>query len=391
MRRPLLLSVSILCSLASGCGGEATSPGGDFEVPSNRTGPQGPQGERGPPGPAGQYARIRTVSPGGSARDSGEALRKTLEGILEPSADSPWLIYLEPGVYDLGEQGLHPRPYIYFQGAGAGLTTVRSTSAEPTFTAVAHSELSALTVENRGGGPRAVALATPSSDFRAHELEALAQGGLERTAAIVATGASGEVITQGAEFTRVRARAQADAGSVAGLECQDCTLRLTGSTFRGEGGRQAVGVSAIGGSLELWDTTADGFKGAEESLGVEARSSAHLMLVRAEARGREAPASTGVRLSSSTASVRDSTLAGTGQPGHQTRALDTSRVGRLTYKVEVERSTLVGASQVVRGAEGYSIFIGGSQLRGGQVEGGGMVACHGSYDENFTSPAPACP
>ncbi|ATB29868.1 hypothetical protein [Melittangium boletus] len=394
MRRPLVLSLSILFSLTSACGGDDVSRLADIE-PTTRggiPGPAGPRGEPGPAGPAGQYARIKVVPPGSTPERGGENLREALAAILSPSATEPWLVFLEPGVYDLGGEALHLRPFVYLQGAGAGLTTVRSHSAEPTFVAAADTEVGALTVENMGGSPHAVALSTPSANFRARDVVALAHDGVERTVAIVSWGVPGAPDSQGVEFTHARAVASSAQGVVKGFDCQDCSVRLASSSFLAQGGGQAFGIAVHGGSLEVWDSSAEGLKGTEESIGVDARGSSHVSLVRAEARGTQGPVSTGMRLSSSTATVRDSALAGTGLAAHQTRALDVSRVARLTYRVDVERSTLVGSTQVVRGAEGYSIFIGGSQLRGGQVEGNGMVACHGSYDENFTSPpAPACP
>jgi hypothetical protein len=126
-------------------------------------------------------------------------------------------------------------------------------------------------------------------------------------------------------------------------------------------------------------------QGGSEALGVDAEGS-RVVLVRAEVSGAEGGVSVGLRLAFSPASVRDSTLSGSGTPGQQARALEVLRSDSAPQLVDVQRSTLSGASQTLRSAEGYSIRIASSQLRGGKADGNGIVSCNGCYDENFNSP-----
>ncbi|MGZ3460866.1 MAG: hypothetical protein ACXU86_20455, partial [Archangium sp.] len=337
-------------------------------------------------GPPGNFAHIRVVAAGDNPLIGGENLRNAVQSIVRVSADEPWLVFVEPGVFDLGAQGLRMRPYIHIHGSGQGLTTVRSRAADATLVAADNTELRALTVEHVGGPGEAVALSTPSASFRARDVTAVAHDGQQRTVAIQSTAGAGP-----GGFERVQASASSPLGDAVGFSCEGCTVKLTGSTFLGQGGSRALGVAVQQGTLELWDSSATGQGGGAESTGMAAEGS-RVVLVRAEVSGSEGGVSTGLRLSSTPASVRDSTLSGSSSSGQQARALDVSRTDSGTQAVDVRHSTLSGTTQSVHSTDGYVIHLVGTQLRGGHMDGNGIVSCNGSYDENFNSPAPpACP
>lgn len=377
MRRDVGLCLSLMtaCSLACG-GGAGVGPGGE----PGATGAPGAQGPRGEPGPAGSYARIKVVSPADSPQASGEALRTTLASITEASADQPWLVFVEPGVFDLGSEGLRMRPYIHLQGSGQGLTVVRSHAGNATLQAADNTVLRELSVEHTGGSDNAVALSTSAVGFQAYDVVVSAHDGAVRTVAFESRATQGV-----ADYSRLEGFAVSTRGDVMGFEGEDSSVRFTHSSFRGEGGGRALGVSVRGGGVELWDSFATG-TGGTESEGIEAGSSS-VTLVRSDVSAQQASTATGVRLTDSHASIRDSTLLGAGDSeGH---ALDTVRSGVGPFHVDVQRSTLAGDTH---GAEGYIVHVSGSLVRGGHVEGEGSVACSGAYDDNFNSPAaPACP
>jgi hypothetical protein len=86
-------------------------------------GAQGPQGPQGPPA----YQRTIIVSPRPTPADSGAALLAALAGIADASADKPYLLKIEPGVYDLGDSPLQMRPYVDIEGSGQGVTRLAGT------------------------------------------------------------------------------------------------------------------------------------------------------------------------------------------------------------------------------------------------------------------------
>ena len=125
-------------------------------------GPPGPQGEPGPRGPAGAgYVRTVLVSPSGTEVQNGAALMAALGQITDASSNSPYLLELEPGIYDLtgnGSGALFMKDGVDIEGSGE-LTTVIKTTAQTTILA-ANAELRFLTVANSGSGTFQTAVAT---------------------------------------------------------------------------------------------------------------------------------------------------------------------------------------------------------------------------------------
>src|SRR5918994_2158644 len=114
----------------------------------NAQGPQGPQGEQGPDGGdagtldgrdsadfAAAYERTVVVSPTGTDIENGTALKNALAGITDASATKPYLLYIEPGTYDLGTFGggnlptIRMKPHVDIQGAGELQTLITSKSS----------------------------------------------------------------------------------------------------------------------------------------------------------------------------------------------------------------------------------------------------------------------
>jgi len=185
MRRRVLLTVCLFTTFTSACSnqgepGPKGDPGPAGEGTVGPRGAPGPKGEPGPMGPAGNFARIRVVPPGDTPLIGGENLRLALQSINKVSAEEPWLLFLEPGVYDLGSQGLQLRPFIHLQGSGQALSTVRSRSSGATLVTAANTELRALTVEQVGGGDESIALSTDTPLFRARDVVLVAREGAGR-------------------------------------------------------------------------------------------------------------------------------------------------------------------------------------------------------------------
>ncbi|HEX8824488.1 MAG TPA: hypothetical protein VF794_31490, partial [Archangium sp.] len=362
MRRLTLVSLFILTTFVSACAekgepGPKGDPGPAAEGLVGPRGEPGPKGDTGPMGPPGNFARIRVVPPGDNPLIGGENLRLALRAINKVSADEPWLLFLEPGVYDLGTQGLQLRPFVHLQGSGQALSTVRSRASGPTVVAAENTELRSLTVEHVGGGEDVIALSTSTPLFRARDVVLVAREGSRRTVALQSSAGLGS-----GGFERVQARASSAQGESVGFSCEGCAVKLAGSSVLAQGGSRALGVSVRQGSVELWDSSATGLGGSVESVGVEA-SGSQVVLVRSDANAVDGGTATGMRLLSSQGSVRDSTLSGSAPPAQQARALEVSRSDGAPYTVDIQRSTLVGATSSVRGAEGFTIRIGGSQLR----------------------------
>src|SRR5690348_7050254 len=111
---------------AAGPMGPAGLPG-----PAGPQGSPGPAGSTGPVGPQGPqgvaYARTVVVSPVGTEVQNGWALGNTLAGITAASASTPYLLKIEPGVYDLNGAYLPMKPWVDVEGSGMN-TTIITTS-----------------------------------------------------------------------------------------------------------------------------------------------------------------------------------------------------------------------------------------------------------------------
>jgi hypothetical protein len=105
---------------------------------------------------AAAYERTVVVSPTGTDTENGTALLNALNGIPDASATKKYLIYIEPGTYDLGSGTLQMKEHVDIQGAGE-LNTLITSSVSRVFGCDAgtvkganSAELRFLTVRNTG-------------------------------------------------------------------------------------------------------------------------------------------------------------------------------------------------------------------------------------------------
>lgn len=95
------------------------------------------------------------VSPVGSPSANGQALAGVLAGITTASATNPYLVKLEPGIYDLGDSFLTLKSFVDIEGSGESNTTIRgggrATPFEGLIVGADKTELRHLTVETSGG------------------------------------------------------------------------------------------------------------------------------------------------------------------------------------------------------------------------------------------------
>jgi hypothetical protein len=109
-----------------------------------------------------RYLRTVVVRPVGSNAQNGAALLAALSGITTASSTNPWLIKVEPGIYDVGPTSLLMKPFVDIEGSGEAVTRITGTGQASnvvgTVHAVTNTELRHITVESRGGDAYAKAL-----------------------------------------------------------------------------------------------------------------------------------------------------------------------------------------------------------------------------------------
>lgn len=75
------------------------------------------------------YARTIIVSPVGTPTENGTALRTALNNITDNSQSNPYLLHIEPGIYDMGSSPLLMKSYVHLQGSGIDLTTISASNS----------------------------------------------------------------------------------------------------------------------------------------------------------------------------------------------------------------------------------------------------------------------
>jgi hypothetical protein len=298
------------------------------------TGPQGIQGIQGPPGPAGGTNFVRTivVGPVGTSTANGTALRNALANIASPSSSNPWLLKVEPGIYDLGATPLSMREYVDIEGSGQFITTILA-EGYGAVSGANNAELRQLTITNNGNG-----------------------GGAFVTTAVQALNSS-------PRLTDVTLNVSGSGDTVYGIEFSQSSLPivLTRVTIR-----VASGPSGFTGGIYNYLTTGSAvFQNVDVKL---TGSGCCLMGI-----FNNAPASV---------TVRDSSVDGGNGTGIRSSPLS-------SLNVAITNSTITGAAAALQSDAGVTNLISATQLSG-ILSGGGTNKCVGAYNANFIALGSAC-
>ncbi len=76
------------------------------------------------------YVQTIVVRPGATETDSGDNLRDALASITDNGDTKPYLVKIEPGIYDLGNSLLGAKPYVDLQGSGRNATVVKGAAVD---------------------------------------------------------------------------------------------------------------------------------------------------------------------------------------------------------------------------------------------------------------------
>ena len=356
--------VSVVPKSAAGSPGEPGERGERGpQGAQGATGPAGPQGPQGVPGPAGpqgagvSYLRTIVVSPDPADESkNGLLLRNALVGIADNGPARPYLLKIEPGIYDLGSQPLALKPYVDVEGSGELTTIISSTAAiSATLVAANNSELRFLSVR----ATNTVALFSEGVSPRYTHVTATSSGGSFNYPIEVTGGAP----------------------------------LLTNVTTAGTGGAQAAGLVNFGGGSNLTavNSSFTGSGASSVNVGLLAYGGSDNLsgVVLAASGGAFAVA---LRVYNGTHSLANVTATGSGAT--ETYAVY-SGYKFNTPTVNVHQSRLSGATNSVfafgGGAAGGAAKIGASQLTGPtHALAPSVLSCAASYDGSFAQLSPTC-
>lgn len=244
-------------------------------LPPTRTAPRG-------------FTHTLIVSPDPDRFVAGRQLIQAVAGITDASAANPYLVKIEPGIYDLDASSLPMRPYVDIEGSGEGVTTITSALGTGLGTVIGanNSELRYLTIKNTGEpNQQVVGIFTETTSPSLSHVTVIASGGSENYAihtsngtpalSYVTASASGGGQSFGlANFNSVMSviNSSLSASDAAGFNAGFLTTaggsnRITSSTITASGGAIAIGVRAYNGTHTLANTTVSA-SGAGETTGV---------------------------------------------------------------------------------------------------------------------------
>jgi hypothetical protein len=374
------------------------------------------------------FVRTEVVSPiPANPVASGSRLLRALAGITGASATDPYLIKVEPGLYDLDGRSLVMRPFVDIEGSGEGVTIVQSTvNAVGTVQGADHAELRRLTVVNRTA-VNGIALANAAAGFSASYVTCLALAGSSSSTALAnfATGggtfldmtlrAEGRSATgaslRGGLLARSRAFASGDEFAY-GVFNAASAGELVDVTAEAEGDSYATAFRNEAGAPLLRNVRASG-RGADISEGIVngGGSAARIQGAVIEVSGGTSFAS-GIRNEFSSAQISDATITVdapssafgvssifSGTPALRGVTLRVTAGGHGVgvrsdrTQVTVESSTIAadGFSLVNDfGAATTSIQVGASRLEGAVQAGDGTLRCAASYDQAFAPLSAGC-
>ncbi len=114
--------------------------------------------------------------------ENGTVLLDVLENITDASDSKPYLIKLEPGIYDLGSGSLNMKRNIDIEGSGEKNTSITSATTGhlpnyPTVNGASDAEIRFLRIENTGTGTYSVAFRNYASSSTVTHVTAVASGG----------------------------------------------------------------------------------------------------------------------------------------------------------------------------------------------------------------------
>jgi hypothetical protein len=223
------------------------------------------------------YERTVVVSPVGTDTENGQALLDALTSINDASATKEYLLYIEPGTYDLGTSTLRMRQHVDIEGAGELKTIITgSVSHCPTEVSVAgllrgatDAELRFLTVRNTAQGQCNIAIYNFNSCPRLTHVTAEATGG----AGNFTTGVVNFSTCSSMTMTDVTATASggADNRGVLNVGAQPTIKqsKVSGSTYslyQESGGTVKVALSQLVGPINVVSGTLQCFNNYDQNM-----------------------------------------------------------------------------------------------------------------------------
>ncbi len=344
-----------------------------------------------------RYVRTVIVGPVGDGSDqqaNGAALLAALDTITDASRTNPYLLKIEPGIYDVITTPVAMTAYVDVEGSGIGATEIRSsgfyTFQKATVLGADNAEIRKLTVSSQANRQDPVAVGIYSDrriDFRMRDLRVEAYDALSYTYGI-------QIIYGGATLKNVSVEATVDSGSgvsCAGIVNDGGLVRMNDVDVASYDGNLNFGIAHANTSTapEMTDVKVT-VVGGSSARGINnSDASPEMYDVRIEV----SFANYGYGIynggTSSAPILRDVTVTSSGSSIWDYGLYNAD--GSATVKID--RSTLAGDTYSIRNGPQASstLLVGASHLDGSiNNSGGGSFTCAASYDGNYAALDATC-
>jgi hypothetical protein len=301
------------------------------------------------------YTHTIIVHPDRDLTKAGDQLIAAVESIRDNSTTNPYLVKIEPGVYDLGARSLVMKDYVDVEGSGELATTITAAGGvgQGTVVGADNSELRFATVKSTGGSQQAVALFAQTTSPRFSHVTAISSGGSENYGLHISNGA--------AVLEDVTA-------SVSGGNTSIAFANFNGSTTVSSSSFSSSGAAGLGAAVL---TT---FGGSVKISGSSLFASAAGIAI-------------GLRSYNGNHTLADTTVSASGS-GLSYGIYNGQKTSGPT--VQVNQSRISGQTNSLFVIGGW-VRAGASQLSGPvATQDLGTVACAASYDGSFNALGPGC-
>ena len=329
------------------------------------------------------YGNVAIVAPSGGDYDNpATAMSDYASWCPTPESDTPCLLKIMPGVYDVGSSPVVMHVYIDIEGSGEKTTNITGavnsspygtvvgkTNAEIRFLTVTNTTAGGVAIHNINASPKlthvtAISNSITGDNYAVENKDYSSPTMTDVTA--IATGGSSSNVKYAVQnynncsptMTNVTAIASGP-GNNYGVKNYNSSPTMTNVTATGQVGNTNYGVSnSSSSSPTMTNVIATATGGTGSNFGVWNSSSPSLTMTNVTATATGGSANYGVYSSSST--------------------------------VRINHSVIKGSTNTIANFTGTTL-VGNTQLDGGPVSGTGTIICAGVYDENYTFYADMCP
>lgn len=347
---------------------------------------------------------------GGDYTNPATAMGDCVSWCGAPSENNTCLLKIMPGVYDVGTSPVVMQPYIDIEGSGESVTVITgsvATLSAPTNGVVngaSNAEIRFLTVRNTGPGAYVAALLNNGASPRMTHITATASGGTfsygvwnhSSSPAMnnVTAGASGGTRSDGvcnysSSTVMNNVAATASGGAInSAVENIVSSPVMNNVTATASGGTSDIGVENNNSSAVMNNVVATGSGGTNSNKGVSNASSSPVLIdVIATASG--GTSSYGIyNVNMSSPIITNVTATATGGTNNY-GLYNSATTGAHTIKID--RSTFSGSTNSIRNDTEFTLWIGATNLTGGDVNVAGTYHCIGVYDgDDYTTLNASC-